>query len=381
MQQAELINIYRNLHQNPELAMEEFETHEFILNIVEKIKNDNWEIRKIPELPTAILVYVPGSNPNRTIGYRTDIDALPVKEATNLDFKSKNDGKMHACGHDLHMTVAIGTLEHFAKNPPKDNLIFFFQPAEESQNGGKIAYDLGAFEGKWKPDEFYALHDNPQLDTGVIGSRIGTLFAGTTEVDVELIGKSGHAAYPQDANDMVVAGANFINQIQNIISRKFDPMDNAVITFGKFESGSIRNVISGYTKIQGTIRALTQKQIENLQQQILQVKKGIEILFDCEVRVNLNQGGYFPVENDLPLATDFCNYMKKNQDIDFEMTDPAMTGEDFGYLLNKFPGVMFWLGISDPAHSLHSDKFVPDTDAIEKGIFAITNYLEYRMEE
>ncbi|MCF6514924.1 amidohydrolase [Lactobacillus sp. S2-2] len=381
MQQAELFEIYRHLHQYPELAMEEFKTHEFLLNMVEKIKNNNWNVRTISDLPTAILVYIPGINPSKTIGYRTDIDALPVQEATNIEFKSKNEGKMHACGHDLHMTVALGVLDYFAKNQPKDNLIFFFQPAEESQNGGKIAYDLGVFEGKWKPDEFYALHDNPQLDTGVIGSRVGTLFAGTTEVDVELIGKSGHAAYPQNARDMVVAGSEFINQIQNIISRKFNPMDNAVITFGKFESGSIRNVISGYTKIEGTIRALTQNQIEYLQQQILQVKKGIEILFDCEVKVKLNQGGYYPVENNFKLSTDFCNYMEENQNVNFEMMKPAMTGEDFGYLLNKFPGVMFWLGVSDPNNSLHSDKFLPNINAIASGINAITGYLEHRMEE
>ena len=117
---------------------------------------------------------------------------------------------MHACGHDIHMSVAIGLLSYFSEQPPKDNLLFFFQPAEESENGGKLAYEQGLFADKWRPDEFYGLHDNPDLPAGAIGCRMGTLFAGTTEVNIDITGKGGHAAFPQDANDTVVAMASLI---------------------------------------------------------------------------------------------------------------------------------------------------------------------------
>lgn len=116
---------------------------------------------------------------------------------TGLPYASTHSGVMHACGHDVHMTVALGVLDYFASHQPKDNLLFFFQPAEESEAGGQRAYELGLFEGKWRPDEFYGLHDNPALKTGVIGCRLGTLFAGTTEVDIDVLGKDGHAAFPR----------------------------------------------------------------------------------------------------------------------------------------------------------------------------------------
>ena len=175
-------------------------------------------IRTLPKLPTAILVKVTGSDPQRTIGYRADMDALPVTEATGLPFASHHQGIAHACGHDMHMTVALGVLSYFAVHQPKDHLIFFFQPAEESKNGGKLAYDMGAFTGEWQIDEFYGLHDRPDLPAGTINTRLGTLFAGTTEINVDLIGKSGHAALPQNANDMIVATASFISQIQTVVA-------------------------------------------------------------------------------------------------------------------------------------------------------------------
>lgn len=186
-------------------------------------------IREIEELPTALLVRIAGSKPKRTIGYRADIDALPVTEDTDLPFASTHEERMYACGHDMHMTVALGLIAYFSENQPKDKLLFFFQPAEKEENGGLLAYERGVFEGEWRPDEFYALLDTPNLPAGMIGCRMGTLFAGSAEVDVDFIGKSGHAAFPQDANDMVVAAAAFIGQIQSIVARRVDPIRSGVI--------------------------------------------------------------------------------------------------------------------------------------------------------
>ncbi|OFA10522.1 N-acetyldiaminopimelate deacetylase [Lentilactobacillus sunkii] len=358
--------------------MHETATHDYLLKTIESFNQEYIEIKAIPDLPTALLVYVNGSDPKRTIGYRTDIDALPVTEQTGLPFSSKNAGVMHACGHDIHMTVALGVLNWFTEHQPRDNMIFFFQPAEESENGGKVAYELGVFKGKWRPDEFYGLHDNPGLPAGAIGCRMGTLFAGTTEVNVDLIGKSGHAAYPQNANDMVVAAAEFIGQVQTIVSRSVDPIEGGVITFGKLDAGTIRNVIAGKARIEGTIRGLTQKMIEHIVDRLKMVANGVATSYGAEVNIQFNQGGYLPVENNDELTKRFIEFAKQDPETEFVETEPAMTGEDFGYLLSKIPGTMFWLGVDDTSQ-LHSATLNPKESSIPKGINSITRFLEYRM--
>lgn len=288
LSESDLIQIRRHLHQIPELALQEHKTHQFLLETVEEMNQEFLEVRNPEELPTSMMVLVHGSNPQRTIGYRTDIDALPVEEQTGLPYASKNPGVMHACGHDIHMTVALGVLSYFSEHQPKDNLLFFFQPAEESESGGKQSYELGLFSGKWRPDEFYGLHDNPDLPAGAIGCRMGTLFAGTTEVNIDLNGKGGHAAYPQDANDTVVAAAMLISQIQTVISRSIDPIQSGVITLGKIDGGTIRNVIAGHTRIEGTIRGLTQKMIETIDQRLKDICEGIGRSYNMDVQLELN---------------------------------------------------------------------------------------------
>lgn len=375
-----LIQIRRDLHAMPELALNEVRTEAYLEKVISGFNQAHLTVKHIADLPTALLVRVAGSNPKRTLGYRTDIDALPVSEKTGLPFASKNPGIMHACGHDIHMTVALGVLSYFSEHQPTDNMIFFFQPAEESKNGGKLAYELGVFEGEWRPDEFYGLHDNPGLPAGAIGCRMGTLFAGTTEVNIDLEGKGGHAAYPQNANDMVVAAAQLIGQVQTIISRSIDPIEGGVITLGKMEAGTIRNVIAGHAHIEGTIRGLTQTMIQKIDKRLQEVGAGVAKSFNAQVTVTLNQGGYLPVENDPELTRRFIAYMKGNDDVNFIETQPAMTGEDFGYLLSKIPGTMFWLGVEDSSQ-MHSATLNPNESAIEKGITGITGFLESRMAE
>lgn len=378
LKEDDLITIRRHLHQIPEVALEEVETHAFLMQVIGMMDQKFLKILEPKELPTAILVRVQGSDPSRTIGYRTDIDGLPVDEKTGLPYASQHPGKMHACGHDMHMTVALGVLDYFASHQPKDNLVFFFQPAEESEAGGKRAYELGLFEGEWRPDEFYGLHVNPKMQTGVIGCRMGTLFAGTTEVNIDVIGKGGHAAFPQDAKDAVVAASALVMQVQTIISRSINPIESGVITLGKFEAGTIRNVIADHARLEGTIRGLTQVMIEKIKERVQEICEGIERSFEVEVRLGLNQGGYFPVENDPVLTKRFIRFMQENPDVVYEEVPPAMTGEDFGYLLHKFPGTMFWLGV-DGGAQLHESSMSPKEGAIQKGITAITEFLEYRM--
>lgn len=376
----QLIKIRRHLHQIPELALHETETHAYLKQVVDRLPQQYLTIREPEELPTALMVLVAGSQPRRTIGYRTDIDALPVTEQTGLPYASQHPGVMHACGHDIHMTVALGVLSYFSEHQPVDNLLFFFQPAEEAEYGGKRAYELGLFSGQWRPDEFYGLHDNPNLPAGAIGCRMGTLFAGTTEVNIDITGKGGHAAYPQKANDTVVAAASLILQVQTIISRSIDPIASGVITLGKVEAGTIRNVIAGHARIEGTIRGLTQQMIEKIDQRLQEVCDGTATSFGCQVKLGLNQGGYWPVENNPQLTKHFIQYMKQASAVNFIETPPAMTGEDFGFLLAKFPGTMFWLGVDDDSQ-LHSATLTPKEQSIGRGVNAITGFLQYRMQE
>lgn len=376
----DLIQIRRQLHQIPELALQETKTHELLLQIIKSFNQQYLTIRVIPALPTALLVRVQGRAPQRIIGYRTDIDALPVTEKTGLPYASRFPGKMHACGHDFHMTVALGILNYFSEHQPKDDLLFFFQPAEEQDYGGKRAFDHQAFTGKWRPTEFYGLHVNPELPAGAIGCRQGTLFAGTTEFNLTFHGKQGHAAFPHRANDMVVAMAAFIMQVQTIVARNIDPLKSGVVTIGSANAGTIRNVIAGTAHIKGTIRGLTQETILQIKQRLQAISDGIAASFNCTADLTMHQGGYLPVVNDKQLTRRFIKYMKGNPAITFIPTSPAMTGEDFGFLLSKFPGTMFWLGVGTDA-SLHSAEFTPNEDAIGAGVKAMVNFLIARMEE
>jgi amidohydrolase len=379
MTTLDLIKIRRDLHKIPELALHETQTHAYLKNVVETFKTDFMTIREIPEVPTALLVRLAGTNPTRTIGYRADIDALPITEATGLPFASTNEGVMHACGHDMHMTVGLGVLAYFATHQPKDNLIFFFQPAEESDYGGRRVYETGAFTGDWRPDEFYGLHDHPGLPAGQIASHMGTLFAGTTEIHVTFTGRGGHAAFPHQATDAIVAGAAFVSAIQTIVSRNVDPVRGGVVTLGTFHAGTIGNVIAETAHLDGTIRAFRQTDIEMMQQRVRDIVAGIETMYGVTADLSLIQGGYLPVENDPTTTQLFIDYMTNAPDVDYTDIAPAMTGEDFGYLLHQIPGTMFWLGVDDATHSLHEAGLSPNEAAIQPGVDAITGYLAWRM--
>ena len=368
----------RELHQIPETALEEFKTHDYLLTKLKSWQQDYMTIKTVEALPTAILVYFQGTNPVRTIGYRTDIDALPIQEATGLDFASQHPGKMHACGHDVHMTMALGLAQYFSQHQPKDNLIIFFQPAEEAESGGKVAYDMGLFEGKWRPDEFYGIHDQPNLPAGTLSTLAGTLFAGTAELKVDVIGTGGHAAYPHLAKDPIVIAAELIIQLQTVVSRSVDPIAGGVVSVGVINGGFANNVIPDQVQFEGTVRSMTRTGLETMLTRIRKIAEGLAIANEVTINVSLESGSYLPVENDPILATQVINFMQKQSDINFELAQPAMTGEDFGYLLQHIPGVMLWLGVND-SHPLHSAQLTIDESALLPGYNALKSFLLWRM--
>lgn len=360
--------IRRDLHQIPEIGLEEYKTHAYLMRVIDEL-TAGLDFVEIRVWHTGILVFIKGSAPTKTIGWRTDIDGLPIVEETGLACASQHEGQMHACGHDMHMTIALGLLELLTTEQPKNNLLFLFQPAEENEAGGMLMYEDGVF-GDWLPDEFYGLHVRPDLKVGEIATNTKTLFAGTCEVKLTFKGKGGHAAFPQDANDALVAAAYFVTQIQTIVSRNVDPIEGAVITFGELHAGTTNNVIAETAFLHGTIRTLTQEMNLLTQRRLQEIAEGVARSFGVELDLELKQGGYLPVENNPELAVECMNFFRNEDGVHMIEISPAMTGEDFGYLLSKVKGVMFWLGI-DSLYALHHPQMTPNEAALP---FAIDNF-------
>jgi N-acetyldiaminopimelate deacetylase len=369
----ELIQIRRQLHQIPEIGLEEFQTQVFLLEKINAMIQERAYI-ETKLWRTGILVFINGKQPKKTIGWRTDIDGLPIQEAVASAYQSTRPGYMHACGHDFHMTIALGVLEQLVETQPLNNFLFLFQPAEENEAGGMLMYEDQAFDS-WLPDEFYGLHVNPDLPVGTISTKVGTMFAATCEVQVTLKGKGGHAAFPHQSNDMLIAGMSFVQQAQTIVSRNVNPIEGAVVTFGTFNAGTACNVIAGEAKISGTIRTLTNEMNQLTQQRMREIGVGIAQSFQCEVTVSLDQKGYLPVINDAATTGNLIDWLEKNPEVQFEMAPIAMTGEDFGYLLDKVPGTMFWLGV-DSSYGLHSEYFNPNEAALEFGVKQVSAFLK-----
>ena len=369
----DLIATRRALHQIPELGMEEFKTHAFLMETIEGLLQD-CSFSQVRTWETGILVYLTGSAPQKTIGWRTDIDGLPIVEETGLDFKSLQPDRMHGCGHDFHMTIALGLLEKMAEQQPKNNLLFLFQPAEENLAGGMLMYEAGAF-GDWLPDEFYGLHVRPDLKVGQMATNRATLFAGTCEVKIRFTGKGGHAAFPHTANDALVAASYFVTQVQSVVSRNVDPIEGAVVTFGSMHAGTTNNVITETAFLHGTIRALTQSMSLLVQKREREIAEGIALSFGVDLEIELNPSGYLPVENNPQLADELMTYFEQVDGVEMIDCPPAMTGEDFGYLLNKVPGVMFWLGVDTP-YPLHNPRLSPKEEVLPFAVDKLSDFLK-----
>ncbi|WP_373323116.1 N-acetyldiaminopimelate deacetylase [Alkalihalobacterium chitinilyticum] len=371
---SKLVEVRRALHQIPELGFEEVKTQAFLLEYINQLPQAYLEIKT---WKTGIVVKVQGSDPSKMIGYRADIDGLPMDEETSYSFRSTHPGKMHACGHDLHMTIALGVLTHFSKAQPKDNLLFIFQPAEEGPGGAQpmLASDILK---EWRPDQIVALHIAPEYPVGTIATREGLLFANTSELFIDLKGQGGHAAYPHTTRDMIVAGAYLVTQLQSIVSRNVDPLDSAVVTIGKITGGTKQNIIAEKARIEGTIRTLSIESMQKVKQRIEALVKGIEAGFECSATIDYG-ANYCQVFNDEKLTREFINFTRDHSSIELIECTEAMTGEDFGYFLEEIPGFMFWLGVNSP-YGLHDNRLEPSEQAIEVAVTHLINYLHYKSE-
>ncbi|AVQ98893.1 N-acetyldiaminopimelate deacetylase [Oceanobacillus iheyensis] len=364
MSDETLRSIRRELHQIPELGFQETKTQQYLLDKLTEWQTERVQVKK---WKTGLLVRIAGTNPKKTIGFRSDIDALPIKEDTGLTFSSTHAGRMHACGHDFHMTIALGSIHYFVENPPVDNLLFVFQPAEEGPGGALPMLQSDVFQA-WFPDIIFALHIAPELPVGTVSSKEGLLFANTSELFIDFKGKGGHAAYPHLAKDMTVAASQFVVQLQQIISRGIDPLESALITIGKMESGYVQNAIAETARLEGTIRTLSPETMPIIKDKLQKLMDGFSLAYECEIDVDYG-ANYYQVYNDASYVHLFSKVMKENN-IKFDTAPAAMTGEDFGYMLKEIPGFMFWLGVSSP-YGLHHAQLNPNEEALSVGVKAV----------
>ncbi len=366
------VEIRRDLHQIPELGFQEVKTQNYLLEYLNSLPQDHLTIK---QWKTGLFVKVHGSKPTKTIGYRTDIDGLPITEETGLPFSSSSPERMHACGHDFHMSIALGVLTYFTEHQINDDLLFIFQPAEEGPGGAEPMLKSEIMQ-EWLPDMIIGLHIAPEYPVGSIAIKEGLLFANTSELFIDLKGKGGHAAYPHQTNDMVIAACSLVGQLQTIVSRNVDPLDSAVITIGKITGGTVQNIIAERARLEGTIRTLSPQSMVNVKHRIEAIVSGIQAGFECEAAIDYG-AMYYQVYNQADLTREFCRFLSLQTTAEVIECKEAMTGEDFGYMLKEIPGFMFWLGVDSP-FGLHHAKLNPKESAIPFAIDTITKYLLFK---
>lgn len=364
------IELRHILHQNPELGFQEIKTtamlKKYISNLAEAYKVD---IKIHTPLKTGLIIeYTPLENESEYILFRADIDALPIKEETNAAFKSHN-GNMHACGHDVHMAILYGLIDYVFKTKIQKNILFLFQPAEEGGGGALKIIESGILD-KFNITKAYALHVTDEYEKGTIATTEGVLFASAVEIDIEFFGKKSHIAFPQDGINAFNALRIFLDSVDRL---NLNPVEPILFGIGKVISGDVRNVIPSYAKLEGSIRSLsldyTDKYINRLENILKSVKQSMGI--DYKITIGSR---YKEVINNKELYNEF---IKKLSD-DFKIIDCGykMTGEDFGFIAENYPALMFWIGTrTDKKVGLHSPLFLPDDDVIEIGIKAFQKIL------
>lgn len=368
---ARLIEVRRELHQIPELGFQEYKTQAYLLDFIAKLPQTNLHVLT---WRTGIVVKVNGFAPEKTIGWRADIDGLPVVEQTGVPYASSHEGQMHACGHDCHMTIALGLVESLAQQQPKNDVVIYFQPAEEGPGGAEpmLAW-LKEEQPQLLPDQIFALHIAPEYPVGTIATRPGMLFANTSELNIDLKGLGGHAAFPHRTRDMTVAAANLVVQLQSIISRNVDPLDSGVVTIGKMTSGTVQNVIAEHARLEGTIRTAQAETMATIKRRIEAICKGIEASFECEVSIDYGSM-YYQVFNEEHSARAILNFAKSFEGAIAYECNAAMTGEDFGYFVKEIPGAMFWSG-ANTEFGLHHAKMCPDESLLEFNVHFVDAFI------
>jgi amidohydrolase len=367
---GEFIEVRRHLHANPELSYQEFETSKFIQS-----KLSSFRIPFEVKATTGILGIIKGKNPDsRVIALRADMDALPIQEENELDYKSKNAGVMHACGHDVHTTILLGAAKilNELKNDWEGTIKLLFQPGEERNPGG-ASYMIkdGVLENP-RPQGIFGLHVHPGLDLGKLSFRKGRVMASADEIYITIRSKGGHAAAPHLTADTLLIASHLIVSLQQIISRNNNPTSPSVLSICSVQGGHTTNVIPSEVKLMGTFRAMDETWRYKAHELIRKLATGLVESMGAEIDLHIDVG-YPTVDND-PALTEKAwrladDFMGKENVSETEM---RMGAEDFGYYTQVIPGCFYRLGVRNTEqgiiHNVHTPKFNIDERAIETGM-------------
>lgn len=295
----------------------------------------------------------------KTIAFRADCDALPITEKTGLPFASTHDGYMHACGHDAHMAMALELARRLSEKKALGcNVLLVLQPAEETIGGAKPLCDSGVFQ-EYGVEAIFGMHVWPGLEAGVLHTRKGPLMSRVSELTVDIHGRPAHIGKSWEAIDALAAGVEFYRRAR-ALEQSMDPAIQRLLNFGKMQSGTVRNIISGHTRLEGCLRTYDDSVFDYLHDKVLAIGKEVEAQFGCTVDVHFTEG-YPAVTND-PALVEKAHALAQFR----ELEEPTMVSEDFSWYQKQIPGVFFFLGLGDTP-ALHSENFDFDERILLKG--------------
>ncbi|NNG67371.1 M20 metallopeptidase family protein [Caldanaerobacter subterraneus] len=376
--EEEIIGIRRKIHMHPELGFEEVKTSELVYNY---LKDIGLEVKRLAK--TGVVGLLKGDG-ERTIAIRADMDALPIQEENEVEYASKIPGKMHACGHDVHTAILLGTAKVLSRiKNVKGNVKFIFQPAEETTGGALPMIEEGVLEGP-RVDAIIGLHVDPDLEVGQIGITYGKAYASSDMFDVIIKGRSSHGAEPHKGIDALVIAANVISALQTFASRKTSPFTPIVVTVGTIKGGYARNIIADRVEMSGIIRMMEEERREEIVESVEKMCKDIAKAYGGAAEFRRVKG-YPLLIND----KGFTNLVKKSASMivgeeNVLEVSPSMGVEDFAYFLQRVPGTFYKLGCGNKEKGidkpLHSSRFDVDERCIKVGIavhvMTVLNYFE-----
>ena len=381
---TEIINIRQRIHENPELSFEEHETADLISKVLKSI---GIEYKK-GIAKTGIVGLIKGRNPKkRTIALRADMDALPIMEINKLDYTSKNPGKMHACGHDVHVASLLGTamILHELREEFEGSIKLIFQPSEEKYPGGaKVMIEEGVLKNP-APDVIFGQHVFPELDAGHAGMKSGKYMASTDEIFLTIKGKGGHGAIPDRNIDPVLIASHIVVALQQIVSRNAKPNMPTVLSFGRFIANGQTNIIPDEVKIEGIMRTFDEEWRTEIKKRLTKMAKNIAEAMGGKCEVFIDQG--YPVLINNETVTENSRKAAKEYlgDEFVHELELRTTAEDFAYFTQKVPGCFYRLGVRNLKKgldaNLHTANFNVDESSLETGmgLMAWIAYKELKM--
>jgi len=365
-----LRNLRKELHEHPEMAFHEMETRSIIERFLAEQIAGNPEFTVYRLLETGLVIEYRGATvPDEPFFvFRADMDALPIAEDPSHPVVSKRPGFMHACGHDLHMTVLAGFIARVAREKPRRNILFVFQPGEEGAGGAKRMLETGFFD-PYPVAAAYAFHVTDDYPIGTVATRAGVLFAMSREIDVTLTGTAAHAAFPQKGSDAILAAAHFLTTLPVLLAKKRDPVRPFLCHFGRIEGGVARNVTADRCLLEGTLRALDRETMEIGTAIVEEAARFSASLFGGSSHVEV-LGDFLPVVCDAKRVEHFRKVCA-SMGIQYVDAPAKMVGEDFGFFCDRWPSLLFWLGTrreGEAPHELHTPAFYPPDDVVGYGI-------------